>query len=76
MELDDCPLKRFLDEAQSLSAAERGDLLEKNDEIVAAHNEAVAEGESGQVDEPNHHLICFVRVGDQVQNWILNSMNY
>ena len=69
LELDDCPLKRFLDEAQSLTAAERGELLEKTDEIVSAHNEAVAEGKSNQVDEPSHHLICFVRVGDQVDHY-------
>jgi len=64
--LEDCPLKRFLDEAQNVSATERGQMLLANEDIVGLHNEAVSEGESQQVDTPAHHLICFIRVGDQV----------
>ena len=33
---------------------------------MAAHTEAAAEGETSQVEEAAHHLISFVRVGDQI----------
>ena len=33
---------------------------------MAAHKETAAEGETSQVEEAAHHLISFVRVGDQI----------
>ena len=33
---------------------------------MAAHSEAAKEGETSQVEEAAHHLISFVRVGDQI----------
>ena len=33
---------------------------------MAAHTQAAAEGETSQVEEAAHHLISFVRVGDQI----------
>ena len=35
---------------------------------MAAHAEAGQEGESQQVEESGHHLVCLVRVGDQVSS--------
>merc|ERR550539_459106 len=64
--LADSPLKTFLDSAQSLSPSERGDLLLESEDLMAAHTEAAAEGETSQVEEAAHHLISFVRVGDQI----------
>ena len=64
--LADSPLKTFLDAAQSLSPSERGDLLLQSEDLMAAHQETAAEGESSQVEEAAHHLISFVRVGDQI----------
>ena len=64
--LADSPLKTFLDSAQSLSPSERGDLLLESEDLMAAHSEAAAEGETSQVEEAAHHLISFVRVGDQI----------
>ena len=64
--LADSPLKTFLDSAQALSPSERGDLLLESEDLMAAHTEAAAEGETSQVEEAAHHLISFVRVGDQI----------
>ena len=64
--LADSPLKTFLDAAQSLSPSERGDLLLQSEDLMAAHSEAAKEGETSQVEEAAHHLISFVRVGDQI----------
>lgn len=46
--LEDCPLKRFLDEAQNVSATERGQMLLANEDIVGLHNEAVSEVRDGK----------------------------
>ena len=47
---------------------QRGTLLETSPALVAAHAEAGQEGESQQVEESGHHLVCLVRVGDQVSS--------
>ena len=47
---------------------QRGSLLETSPALVAAHAEAGQEGESQQVEESGHHLVCVVRVGDQVSS--------
>ena len=49
--LADCPLKTFLDSAQSLSPSERGELLLESEDLMEAHTQAASEGESNQVAE-------------------------
>ena len=67
MQLDDGPLKSFLDDSKDLEASERGVKLSENEAIIAAHNEAAADGQSNQVaGEAGHHMICFVGVGGQL----------
>ena len=63
LELDDGPLKAFLDESKDLEPADRGVKLSENEAMIAAHNEAAADGQSNQVDgEAGHHMVCFVAV--------------
>jgi len=67
VQMEDCPLKSYLDEVKDLDAAERGVKLSENEAIMAAHNEAAADGQSNQVDgEAGHHMVCFVAVGGQL----------
>ena len=40
---------------------------------MAAHAEAGQEGESQQGEESGHHLVCVVRVGDQVSSHNVDS---
>lgn len=61
LELEDGPLKEFLDQAGDLEPAERGQLLVNNEGLAGIYDEAGAE------QETLHHIICFVRVGDQVK---------
>ena len=64
MQLDDGPLKSFLDDSKDLEPSERGVKLSEDEAIIAAHNEAAADGQSNQVaGEAGHHMICFVGVG-------------
>ena len=58
--MEDGPLKQFLDEAGDLGPEARGELLARSEAVVRAHSDA-ATGEGG-----GHHLVCFVRAGDQV----------
>jgi len=63
LELDEGPLKAFLDESKDLEPADRGVKLSENEAMIAAHNEAAADGQSNQVDgEAGHHMVCFVAV--------------
>ena len=55
---------------------QRGTLLETSPALVAAHAEAGQEGESQQVEESGHHLVCLVRVGDQVSSHNVDSGHY
>ena len=48
--------------------AQRGTLLATSPALAAAHAEAGQEGESQQVEESEHHLVCLVRVADQVSS--------
>ena len=48
--------------------AQRGALLATSPALAAAHAEAGQEGESQQVAESEHHLVCLVRVADQVSS--------
>ena len=67
MQLDDGPLKSFLDDSKGLEPSERGVKLSENEEMIAAHNEAAADGQSNQVaGEAGHHMLCFVGVGGQL----------
>ena len=86
LEVEEGPLKEFIDQAGDLSPCQecyhltltsyliismcrqRGTLLETSPALVAAHAEAGQEGESQQVEESGHHLVCLVRVGDQVSS--------
>eukprot|EP00092_Neocalanus_flemingeri_P089019 GFUD01112578.1.p1 GENE.GFUD01112578.1~~GFUD01112578.1.p1 ORF type:complete len:168 (+),score=48.98 GFUD01112578.1:121-624(+) len=63
LQLDNCPLKSFIDEVKDLKPEERGNKLVENESIMAAHNEAAAEGQSNQLPgEAGHHMVCFVQV--------------
>ena len=63
LELDEGPLKAFLDESKDLEPADKGVKLSENEAMIAAHNEAAADGQSNQVDgEAGHHMVCFVAV--------------
>ena len=67
LQLEDGPLKSFLDNSKDLEPSERGVKLSENEAIIAAHNEAAADGQSNQVaGEAGHHMICFVGVGGQL----------
>ena len=61
LEIEDGPLKTFLEETNDLEPADRGLKLCENEAMMAAHNEAAADGQSNQVDgEAGHHMVCFV----------------
>ncbi|XP_026494749.1 ubiquitin carboxyl-terminal hydrolase isozyme L3-like [Vanessa tameamea] len=63
IQLNDGPLKKFLDEAKDLDAAARGTLLEKSEGIINAHKELALEGQTNtpSAEDPvNHHFITFV----------------
>ena len=57
-------MKQFLDEAGDLEPEARGQLLARSEAMVSAHHEAVTYEEGDQ--DGRHHLVCFVRAGDQV----------
>ena len=62
--MEDGPLKQFLDEAGDLGPGARGELLARSEAVVRAHTEAVTS--DGGDQGADHHLVCFVRAGDQV----------
>ncbi|CAG9132338.1 unnamed protein product [Plutella xylostella] len=65
VQLDNGPLKKFLEETKTLDGAARGQLLEKNADIINAHKELAQEGQTntpGANDVVNHHFISFVNV--------------
>jgi len=67
LELADSSLKSFFDEVKDLGPEERGNKLAENEAIMAAHNEAAAGGQSNLLPgEAGHHMVCFVKVSDQV----------
>ena len=68
LELEDGPLKEFLDQAGDMAPAERGELLVTNEDLAGIYNEAGS-------DQTLHHIICFVRVGDQVI-WSTNHKRF
>ncbi|XP_050347606.1 ubiquitin carboxyl-terminal hydrolase isozyme L3-like [Nymphalis io] len=63
IQLNEGPLKKFLEEAKDLDAAARGTLLEKSEGIINAHKELALEGQTNtpSAEDPvNHHFITFV----------------
>ena len=66
LELEDGPLKQFLDEAGDLNPEARGTLLAGSEALVTAHSEAVSHGGPQPMEAGALHLVCFVRAGDQV----------
>lgn len=63
IQLEDGPMKKFLEEARSVDAAARGALLEKCQDIIHAHKELAQEGQTNtpSAEDPvNHHFITFI----------------
>jgi len=61
--LGDGSLKQFLEESKDLSPDERGELLQKNEEVITAHQTLSQEGQSEvpEASEPsNFHFAAFV----------------
>ena len=59
---DDSILKKYLDAAKTLSAEERGKLLEGDSTFTSAHQELAQEGQTdaNSGDEVNHHFIAYI----------------
>ncbi|CAH2102719.1 unnamed protein product [Euphydryas editha] len=63
IQLNDGPLKKFLEEAKELDANARGTLFVKSESIIKAHKELAQEGQTNTPsaeDSVNHHFITFV----------------
>ncbi|XP_045458747.1 ubiquitin carboxyl-terminal hydrolase isozyme L3-like [Melitaea cinxia] len=63
IQLNDGPLKKFLEEATELDANARGELFVKSESIINAHKELAQEGQTNTPsadDSVNHHFITFV----------------
>ncbi|XP_071639517.1 ubiquitin carboxyl-terminal hydrolase isozyme L3 [Temnothorax longispinosus] len=63
IQLEDGFLKKFLDETKGLSYAERGERLEKSQEIIDTHMESAQEGQTeapAEDMEVYHHFVAFV----------------
>ncbi|KAL0124912.1 hypothetical protein PUN28_006638 [Cardiocondyla obscurior] len=63
IQLEDGFLKKFLDETKGLSYAERGERLEKTQDIIDTHMESAQEGQTeapGEDIEVYHHFVAFV----------------
>jgi len=65
IELEDGPLKEFLEKTKSMSEEERGHELEKDEGISKAHEESAQEGQTEAPDRETKmdmHFIAFVEV--------------
>ncbi|CAH2102720.1 unnamed protein product [Euphydryas editha] len=62
IQLNDGPLKTFLEEAKELDANARGALFLKSESIINAHKELAQEGQTNAEDPVNHHFITFVNI--------------
>lgn len=51
---------KWLSDAKQVSVEERSDLLLKNDQLAAAHEETAREGETEEPENVEHHFICYV----------------
>ena len=63
--LSEGPLKRFIEATRDLSAEERAERLEADDDICGAHDEAAREGQTrapDREDKVDYHFVCFVHV--------------
>ena len=63
--LKDGPLKSFVEATRKLSAEERAERLEADDDICGAHDEAAREGQTrapDRDDKVDYHFVCFVPV--------------
>ena len=63
--LSEGPLKRFIEATKDLSAEERAERLEADDDICGAHDEAAREGQTrapDREDKVDYHFVCFVHV--------------
>ncbi|XP_045458736.1 ubiquitin carboxyl-terminal hydrolase-like [Melitaea cinxia] len=63
IQLNDGPLKGFLDETKGLDANDRGAIFVKSEGIINAHKELAQEGQTNtpNAEDPvNHHFITFV----------------
>ena len=62
LELEDGPLKHYLDKTQDLSPEERGNLLLQDETMISQYSDfALTDDEVS-----SHHIIAFVKIGDQV----------
>lgn len=61
-------MKKYLDSARSLTAEERGKLLENDASFTEAHQELAVEGQTdANSDEPViHHFVVFVNFNNQL----------
>ncbi|XP_068243277.1 ubiquitin carboxyl-terminal hydrolase isozyme L3 [Palaemon carinicauda] len=65
IELEDGPLKEFMEKTKSMSVEDRGHELEKDDGISKAHEESAQEGQTEAPDRDTKmdmHFIAFVEV--------------
>ncbi|GLV38493.1 Ubiquitin carboxy-terminal hydrolase [Carabus blaptoides fortunei] len=65
IQLGDGHLKQFLDDCKTMSPDDRGDFLQKADNIINAHKEIAQEGQTEAPDPDcpvNHHFVAFVHV--------------
>ena len=63
--LNDGPLKTFVEATKDMSPAERAEKLEADDDICKSHDDAAREGQTrapGRDDHVDYHFVCFVNV--------------
>ena len=62
LELEDGPLKHYLDKTQDLSPEERGNLLLQDETLISIYSDSALTDD----EVSNHHIIAFIKIGDQV----------